>query len=284
MGWPARPLLLALALAAALAFPGCSGTSDVVDPAASNAEANERAETAKDGNVAAEPDDAAGGEWAEIMRIVGEQLERQESLAPEDIPRAFAEARAANPDVIAWLYVPSTNVTLPVCRHPSDNGYYLYRDAAGEPSPVGAAFVEAENAPDFSDRVTVVNGHTYSDVPDLICFAELHFLLVEEAFDETEEFYVYLPDRVLTCELVSALVFNDSPILATSGYFADETVTQRYFDLVSSGGGLEGRVREGASLDASCDRIVQLTTCELSRRESVRLVVTGRVANESPLG
>lgn len=270
-GTALRAFVVLAALVVALLCGSCAHVEDA-DPAG------------RAGGDAAVAEDAGGGlseeEYEDAMRIVAEQLEAQEGLDPGDIPQALADARAANPDVCAWLYVPGTNVTLPVCRSPYDNDYYLLHDATGEPSPVGAAYIEKENSPDFTDPVTVINGHTYGDIEQQIAFAQLHRLWVEEVFEATERFYVYVPGGRLSYDIVSVVAFNDAPILESSGYFADPSVTQSYFDYVSVGSGQAGLFREGVSLDAGSDRIVQLVTCELSADGSARMVVTGALAGE----
>lgn len=264
------PALLA-ALSLALLCCSCAHVEDA-DPAG---------RAGGDGAVVA---DAGGGlseeEYEDAMRIVNEQLEAQEGLDPDDIPQALADARAANPDVCAWLYVPGTNVTLPVCRSLRDNSYYLLHDSTGKPSPVGAAYIERENSPDFTDPVTVISGHTYGDIEQQIAFAQLHRLWAEDTFEETERFYVYTPGGRLSYEIASVVAFNDAPILESSGYFADPSVTQSYFDYVSVDSGQAGLFREGIALDAGSDRIVQLVTCELSADGTGRMVVTGVLVGE----
>ena len=127
----------------------------------------------------------------------------------------------------------------------------------------------------------MVFGHTYGDIEEQIAFAQLHYFLVGDFFSGHDSFSVLLPDGAsLEYRVVSALVFNDAPILSSSGYFEDPEVLRAYFGFVSSGGGLEGQVREGAPLDAASDRIVQLETCELSADGTARLVVTGVLAGE----
>ena len=57
-------------------------------------------------------------------------------LAGEVIPSVdrqteLAEARAKNPDTVAWLYIPGAEVDDPVMQA-EDNGYYLKLDENGE--------------------------------------------------------------------------------------------------------------------------------------------------------
>lgn len=72
---------------------------------------------------------------------------------------------AINPDTVAWVYIPGTNINYPVVQG-SDNEYYLTHDFEGETGFIayrGCVFLEAENASDFSDRVSFMFGHHLND-------------------------------------------------------------------------------------------------------------------------
>ena len=78
---------------------------------------------------------------------------------PAENPIDFEALRRESPDVYAWLYVPNTNVNLPVLQRPGDDFFYLDHDRYGEPAVEGAVFSQMANATDFSDPVTVLYGH-----------------------------------------------------------------------------------------------------------------------------
>lgn len=109
-----------------------------------------------------------------VEELVEKQKEAQ-SIGEDEVPEAFEKAVAVNKDIIAWLYVPGTNVTVPIAYRDGDGKYYRLHDATGASSPIGASFLSQGNSSDFSDDVSVVYGHTYNDTSELICFAELHF-------------------------------------------------------------------------------------------------------------
>ena len=71
----------------------------------------------------------------------------------------FAKLREANPDIIAWLWIPDAGVNDPILRHPEDDAFYRGHAWDGAQSSFGALYVEAKyNGEDFSDPVTVVYG------------------------------------------------------------------------------------------------------------------------------
>ena len=203
--------------------------------------------------------------------------------APADEPAAnpvdFEALRRENPDVYAWLYVPNTNVNLPVLQRPGDDFFYLDHDRYGEPAVEGAVFSQMANATDFSDPVTVLYGHNI--VGDAM-FATLHRYEDPAFFADNPELYVYLPDRVLAYEVAAAYEYDDRHIL-NSFDFADPAVRTGYFASVLAPADPQANVRDGASLDVD-DRILQLSTCRSAlTSDPVRYLVTAVLVSEEPL-
>ena len=73
--------------------------------------------------------------------------------------------RAINPDVVAWVYIPGTNVNYPVVKAPADNpDKYLTTDFEGNVGgrwmpTYGTPYLLSSNASDFSDKNNIVQGH-----------------------------------------------------------------------------------------------------------------------------
>lgn len=192
-------------------------------------------------------------------------------------PIDFASERKKAPDIHAWIYVPNTNVNLPIMRHPTEDDYYLNHMSDKEASPIGALFTQSMNSLRFTDPVTVVYGH---DLPGYgVMFTELHKFEDPSFFTANDEFFVYLPGHVLTYEVVAAYEYDDRHIM-NSFDFTDEAVLQGYFDSVLAPESDDANVREGASLDAAHDRIVQLSTCTTASDPSKRYLVTGVLTSD----
>ena len=60
---------------------------------------------------------------------------------PVDRQAELAEARAKNPDTVAWLYIPGAEVDDPVMQV-EDNGYYLKLDENGEYAMWGCYYAD----------------------------------------------------------------------------------------------------------------------------------------------
>ena len=85
-------------------------------------------------------------------------------------------AQAANPDTVAWLTIPGTEIDEAVVQA-KDNDYYLRRDALGNPEQWGCTFSDYIN--DLSSRRnlhpnSILYGHSHnSENPELPQFTQL---------------------------------------------------------------------------------------------------------------
>ena len=70
----------------------------------------------------------------------------------------FAELRAINPDVFAWLTVDGTPIDYPVVQT-DNNETYLTTDAQGRWALSGAIFLDYRSNPDFTGFNSVLYGH-----------------------------------------------------------------------------------------------------------------------------
>lgn len=79
--------------------------------------------------------------------------ERKEYFAVD-----FEKLKQQNADAVAWIYLPDTVINYPVLQH-GDNDYYLDHQIDGSVNANGSIFMDYRNAPDFSDRNTLIHGH-----------------------------------------------------------------------------------------------------------------------------
>ncbi len=114
---------------------------------------------------------------------------------------SFEELLALNSDVVAWLTVDDTNIDYPVVQG-SDNETYLNTNVFGEHDPVGAIFLVATNAPDFSDSYNMLMGHHMQ--ADAM-FGNLDLFLDAAFFFDHTTAHLYLPDKTLELESVAIL-------------------------------------------------------------------------------
>ena len=149
--------------------------------------------------------------------------EEQQEQAPAD-PR-LAEAQDTNPDTVAWLTVPGTNIDGPV-QQAEDNEYYLRRNELGEPSHDGCYFADYEC--DFSGDTlstnTIIYGHTFTapgQDPN-IGFGQLNAFLDAEFAAENTQIFLSVASRQFTFEIKSVGIASAEQdgvcILASPGW------------------------------------------------------------------
>ncbi|MBS5450912.1 MAG: sortase [Coriobacteriia bacterium] len=267
---------------AAEAIGGASETAAQADPAV---EAADPAAGASDPAAADLP--AAGAPFAAAsastdgIASTASSSSRDASASADalanlpDNPIDFAALQEDNEDIYAWLYIPNTSINLPVLQSPFDDAYYLTHDPDRNEDVYGSVFSQLANKKDFTDPVTVLYGHDGEGQ-----FKNLHYFEDEEFFAQNELLYVYTPGHILTYRVVAAYKYDNRHIL-NSFDFADPVVLQQYYDSVLNPDSLLLNVREGATLDATKDKIIQLSTCMLDEfHGSSRYVVTGVLVDD----
>lgn len=127
-----------------------------------------------------------------------------------ELPNRVAELQAAqhaNPDTVAWITVPGTNIDGPV-QQSIDNDYYMRRDERGQPSHEGCFFADYECSFDAADTIspnTVIYGHTFSrpEQDPNTGFGQL-VQLTEPTFSaEHPTLYLTLPNQTLAFDIIS---------------------------------------------------------------------------------
>ena len=117
----------------------------------------------------------------------GGRFQTDRSSPPAGLAGLGLEAlREVNEEVIAWIYIPDTEVSYPVLQA-ADNEYYLNHTWTRERSAMGAIFMECTNSPDFSDFNTIIYGHRMNNDK---MFGRLHSYRDEDFFQEHPDVYV----------------------------------------------------------------------------------------------
>lgn len=93
---------------------------------------------------------------------IEEKYRAGEKAGAEDDDQAAAEKIATlkkdYPDLVAWIEIPGTPLSLPVVQG-KDNDYYLNHDIEKSRNALGVPFMDYRNKADFSDENTIIYGH-----------------------------------------------------------------------------------------------------------------------------
>ena len=120
----------------------------------------------------------------------------------------FAALLATNPDTVAWIEVPDTNINYPVVQT-TNNETYLSRTFDGGTSISGTIFLDADNAADFTNVNSILYGHHRYD---RTMFADLD-LIYNGSLAADTPVYLYLPDGArATYRVFSAYIIENDPV------------------------------------------------------------------------
>ncbi len=185
-------------------------------------------------------------------------------------PIDFKSLRHKNGDIYAWLKVPGTKVDYPIVQHPEDDDFYLKHSAYDKSwKASGAVYTELGNTNTFDDRVTVVYGHNgYGDT----MFTTLHRFEEQDFFKKHGKFYIYMPHRKLTYQIVSAFKFDDRHLLNCFD-FNDTQVFADFLQMLQAPETNNANVRQSLQAEMNTnDKIVVLSTCFTNQRSNRYLV------------
>ena len=200
-----------------------------------------------------------------VQEVSEERSEEREEPEPEPpaeeeivkIPINFEELQAVNPDAYAWIRIPDTQVDYPVMQTDGeDQSYYLNHTINREEKLSGSIYTEKLNSRDFSDPNTLIYGHNMKNGS---MFHDLRYFSDQEFFDEHPYIYIYMPDRMLTYEVVASYEYDDRHILYAFD-FSDEEVFASYLEEVMHPRSMGAKVREGIELTTE-DKLITLSTC-----------------------
>ncbi len=187
-------------------------------------------------------------------------------------PIDFTTLQQGNSDIYAWIRIEDTKVDYPIVQSPDSDSFYLKHSAEDKSwLSRGAIYTEGSNTKTFLDPVTVVYGHNgYSDT----MFTTLHKFEDKEFFDSHEYFYVYLPGRRLTYQVVSAFKYDDRHIMNSFNFYYGSDL-QNFQNIVMNPESMLKNVR--TQLDTEIDensKIIVLSTC-ITGQKTNRYLVCG---------
>ena len=124
------------------------------------------------------------------------------TLKPQEGGAPFAELRAVNADVRAWVTLDGTGVDYPVVQG-KDNLTYVNTDVYGNFSLAGTIFLDTRCAPDFAGEYSLLYGHHMENSK---MFGDLDLYKDEAFFNENTTGTLVLPDRTYHLQIFACLL------------------------------------------------------------------------------
>ena len=111
----------------------------------------------------------------------------------------FSVLKKSNPDVIAWITIPDTQVDYPVMQdfnYPSklEEPYYIHRNMYGQYSISGSLFIDDRYKDDVDNSIAhkIIYGHNMKDGSMFSCLLNYKS---QDYYEKNKYFYVHYPDR-----------------------------------------------------------------------------------------
>jgi sortase B len=204
--------------------------------------------------------------WSDSHRYdeISDKVFTPEVDALADMAVDWDALRAINPDVVAWVYVPDSPISYPVCWAKGDNQKYLdvnFDGAAGVFTGAGTIFLDGEAKPDFSDPADFLFGHHMNDGSMFACLSSF---AAEGEFEAHRDVYLLTPERNYKFRSFALVRTNGTDFLVVHE-FADETDRVKYIadkeerSLVAP--------KEGFPEPATAGKLLALSTCDYNESD-----------------
>lgn len=222
--------------------------------------------------------------WKKYEILKEEVVESESFELPEEgelaaLPIDFESLQKINPEIYAWIRIPDTNVDYPILqRDDEDQSFYLNHDIYGEVQKAGSIYTEYYNRKDFLDPNTIIYGHNMKNGS---MFHNLRYFADADYFDEHEDMYIYLPDKILCYKIFTSYEFDDRHLLGSYNFY-DREVFEDYIEEITNPRSMYVMLREDCEV-TTYDRIVTLSTCvgnKPTKRRLVQAVLTDRIEAE----
>ncbi|RGM72070.1 SrtB family sortase [Streptococcus ilei] len=175
----------------------------------------------------------------------------------EYLANRFAQLTAVNPETIAYVYAPGTELDEPVVQT-GDNATYLDKTFEGGNQPLlGTVFMDTDNKKDFSDRLTWLFGHARgSQVEDHRMFNDVNFYDNQEYFNQHPYVVIETPERKYYYEAMGLVIVPETTAFYRTSFTDDEDFTTQLKNIYESARTKNPNIKINAS-----DKYLVLSTC-----------------------
>ena len=169
----------------------------------------------------------------------------------------FDQLVAVNPETIAYVYAPGTQLDEPVVQT-TDNETYLDKTFDGGNEPyMGTVFMDTDNKKDFSDRLTWLFGHARgSKVGDHRMFNDVNYYDKQEYFDQHPYVVIETPERKYYYEAMCLVIVPETTAFYRTSFKDDKDFTTQLKKVYEDGQTKNPNIKIKAS-----DKYLVLSTC-----------------------
>ena len=169
----------------------------------------------------------------------------------------FKELKAVNPETVAYVYAPGTQLDEPVVQT-SDNATYLDKTFEGQHEPfMGTVFMDMDNHKDFSDRLTWLFGHARgSKAGDHRMFNDVNYYDRQDYFDKHRYVVIETPERKYYYQAMGLVIVPEETAFYRTEFKDDEDFTTQLRNIYEA-----ARTKDPEMKIKASDRYLVLSTC-----------------------
>ena len=169
----------------------------------------------------------------------------------------FKELKAVNPETVAYVYAPGTQLDEQVVQT-SDNATYLDKTFEGQHEPfMGTVFMDMDNHKDFSDRLTWLFGHARgSKAGDHRMFNDVNYYDRQDYFDKHRYVVIETPERKYYYQAMGLVIVPEETAFYRTEFKDDEDFTTQLRNIYEAARTKDPKIKIKAS-----DRYLVLSTC-----------------------
>ncbi len=206
------------------------------------------------------------------------QIDDSKGSSNSGIPVVDWDAlKQQNEDIVAWIYVPGTEISYPVLQG-ATNDQYLRTLPDGTANNSGSIMLDCDQtAPGMVDQQTTVYGHHMNDSS---MFNIIEKTLDQKTFNTISVVYYLTPETTYTLTPLFTARVPDTYVNARQANFESEDALQKYLT------DLRGYARaEADDVDErlpKTDQVLALVTCSGMAPADHRAVMICTIANKTP--
>lgn len=188
-------------------------------------------------------------------RQITENIQKENKINQDktNIHRDFSKLKETNSDTVAWLYVPGTDIDMPIVKG-ENNTYYLTHDFDKKSNAMGWAFADSQNTfPNLSTN-TIMYGHTYRMTT---IFSKLKNVLEKKWLNDENMQRITLDTEK---ERLIFKVFSVYTTEKTNDYLQiDFSSKEKYQEYLNTS--LKRSIKDFKTIPTTSNRIITLSTC-----------------------
>jgi sortase B len=194
----------------------------------------------------------------------------EEEAEEETLTVDFDALKSVNGDIIAWLYIPGTEISYPVLRGTS-NDSYIHTAYDGSYAAAGSIFMDYRNSPDLSDANTVIYGH---NMKNDTMFGSLSEYRSQDYYSGHSVFEYITPEGKYVYTVFAALVTDALSSVYDFNFSSPEAFSEhismlRRYSVYNTG------------VEPNGENIMTLSTCT-RRNRTERFVIAGQFTEFIP--